>query len=266
MYLCYDDCPADSNVSGYYLSSLTSALGTPERPLSDLGFKGYLSYWCAVVLRTLALFFYDQNPSILSCLLPASQALTTPTRHKTLPQTIAGNIAMVEARQRRETLRIRRVLMGVPVPDKDDAAKIEEALQDDSKLNVAKRMSKGWAGEVQRTTGEVDHKAAGVAAADSSATISLASIAVNDPLLDLTDTSFNTTLERLSLATNLRLDDLCYALAELGLLSWAKAGDDLDGVKTIAISQGAVRKAIEYNRIKRPILDVNYILVKGSSR
>lgn len=242
-------------MSGYYLSSLSTTLGTPERPLSDLGFKGYLSYWCAVVLRTLCLFFYDQQPSIQSCLLPLSQALVTPTRHKTSAQTIAGNLAMAESRQRREILRIRRALLG-SFRDKDDARKVEDALTDESKLNVAKRLSKGWAGEMQRPAeSSADHKASNIEMNASSIPM------VMDPLLELTATIFETTLDRLSQATNLRLDDLCYAMAELGLLSWAKAGDANQEVKTITISQDAVRKAIEFNRIKRPILDTNYILV-----
>ncbi|BEJ17139.1 hypothetical protein CspHIS471_0605400 [Cutaneotrichosporon sp. HIS471] len=35
----------------YYLTRGTASPGTPERPLSDLGLKGYLAYWVAVVLR-----------------------------------------------------------------------------------------------------------------------------------------------------------------------------------------------------------------------
>jgi hypothetical protein len=209
-----------------------------------------------VVLRTLGLFFYDQQPSIQSCLLPLSQALPTPTRHKTSAQTIAGNIAMAEARQRREVLRIRRALIGSS-RDKDDATKVEEALTEESKLNVAKRLSKGWAGEVQRPAeASADQKTATAAE-----TTAISASIVTDQLLELTATSFETTLDRLSQASNLRLDDLCYAMAELGLLSWAKAGDADQEIKTITVSQDAVRKAIEFNRIKRPILDTNYILV-----
>lgn len=42
----------------YELCKLKKVIGGPERPLSDLGFKGYLSYWKTVILSIL-----KQNPS-----------------------------------------------------------------------------------------------------------------------------------------------------------------------------------------------------------
>jgi len=35
----------------YVLSRQSGMLGTPERPLSDLGLRGYLTYWISTLIR-----------------------------------------------------------------------------------------------------------------------------------------------------------------------------------------------------------------------
>jgi histone acetyltransferase MYST1 len=39
--------------AGYELSRQQGEAGSPERPLSDLGLKSYLSYWTATLIRFL---------------------------------------------------------------------------------------------------------------------------------------------------------------------------------------------------------------------
>lgn len=46
----------------YYLTRSLTSPGTPERPLSDLGLKGYLAYWIAVVLRVCHSLLADAEP------------------------------------------------------------------------------------------------------------------------------------------------------------------------------------------------------------
>lgn len=61
----------------YHLSAKAGIAGGPERPLSELGFKGYLSYWSAVVLRTLALALDDDDADVAARLLPMSSYATS---------------------------------------------------------------------------------------------------------------------------------------------------------------------------------------------
>lgn len=57
---------------GYYLTkhpstrSANGSPGTPERPLSDLGLKGYTAYWVSTVLRVCRKLLADAPPSPLS--------------------------------------------------------------------------------------------------------------------------------------------------------------------------------------------------------
>ena len=56
--------PYQRNSFGTLMMELSYLLapGTPERPLSDLGLRGYLSFWCSRVLRTLDHALADHGP------------------------------------------------------------------------------------------------------------------------------------------------------------------------------------------------------------
>lgn len=48
----------------YYLTRGAPSPGTPERPLSDLGLKGYLAFWVAVVLRVCRRLLANAEPVV----------------------------------------------------------------------------------------------------------------------------------------------------------------------------------------------------------
>jgi hypothetical protein len=291
-------------LQGYYLSSFTPILGTPERPLSDLGYKGYLSYWSAVILRTLAILFYDRQPDIFNVLLPASHSIISPSKHKLVTQSATNSLALAEARLKRETLRLRRILLGQPLRRSEipDSKRSEDGHREESKSKNGNRRSlKGWDGEVPRSLsesnnleGKEEHKEQ-QQHQQSSSILPIAAkeeeeeeevrqyVLDSDTTVEQLNTplSIETTLDRLSLATNIRYDDLCFAMTEMGLLRWAKDVHNSNGqqgglqpvsserkrkveagdISMVVIFHDMVRQAIKHNRIKRPVLDVNYVLM-----
>lgn len=53
-------------IPGYELSRRAGKVGTPERPLSDLGLRGYLSFWVSHLIRFLR---YGNITNFASCSL-----------------------------------------------------------------------------------------------------------------------------------------------------------------------------------------------------
>ncbi|CAO1624574.1 unnamed protein product [Sympodiomycopsis kandeliae] len=128
----------------YYLSARTATFGTPERPLSELGFKGYVSYWSAVVLRALALAFNEDDPEVASRLLPQAGPLPakpTPT---------------VSRFQKKAAVRIRAMLLGVRDPTEvasqngsiDGINENQLSHEERQELRRLRRSALGWAGEL----------------------------------------------------------------------------------------------------------------------
>ncbi|OCF35056.1 hypothetical protein I316_03096 [Kwoniella heveanensis BCC8398] len=93
----------------------TLSPGTPERPLSDLGLKGYTAYWVSVILRFLRKLLESVEPF---------KSIESPTKAPLRPVPVEnGRNNSSEGR----TLRVRRA----PVPVADGAASGEKVIVND---------------------------------------------------------------------------------------------------------------------------------------
>ncbi|GAA5985392.1 hypothetical protein JCM10908_006959 [Rhodotorula pacifica] len=192
----------------YELSRRFSATpGTPERPLSELGQRGYLAFWISVLVRYFrAVFALRDRPPLIDEVISA----TDPSR---------ASLSMSPAKNSQ-------------ADDHDEA----EAAERERKKRL--RRSKGWDGELPaggRSTlakspakaftlrplppvdGPYAATAGGTPGAGGPSNGGTASV----ELVDGEEVfSFVTGLEELAHAVNMRPDDVAYALVESGLARW----------------------------------------------
>ncbi|MCO5566195.1 hypothetical protein L7F22_019871 [Adiantum nelumboides] len=245
----------------YHLSAINSVAGTPERPLSDLGLRGYLTFWSAVALRTLALFFYDQDEDVQGRILPPIYTSTSSSRaNKQQAQPNAATLAIFHQRQKDECLRIRRILVGKALPGDKQPKAI-------TKSTGKRARPSSESGDVPSSLDE-DPAKKKLASEVSDPTLSQNDVIEPiHPLLKLEESesvTLNTTLERLSEATNLRMEDLTLALSKCGLLQRKASKKELETANDtiqLFITRDLVRTSLRKFNVKRPILDVNYVLV-----
>lgn len=134
--------------AGYYLSANDTVPGTPERPLSSLGFRGYLAYWSSVVLRTLALAFDETDPDFSQLLLAPPPSASTPVKGATVSPAV---VAAARARQVHECTRIRRALLGLPaLSDTFRPLSGGDAEEEEIQRRKIIRVAKGFAGVTPR--------------------------------------------------------------------------------------------------------------------
>ncbi|GAA5885403.1 hypothetical protein JCM3774_000142, partial [Rhodotorula dairenensis] len=187
----------------YELSRRFSATpGTPERPLSELGQRGYLAVWISVLVRYFrAVFALRGRPPLID------EVMSAPVRQSMSPlrKSAAEGRGQDEAERERERERKKRL-----------------------------RRSKGWDGELP--------SGASVLATSPAKAFTLRPLPPMDPSTAVDDAtttagsgpggasvdivdgeevfSFATGLDELALAVNMRPDDVAYALVESGLARW----------------------------------------------
>lgn len=175
-----------SFLAGYELSRrLSSTPGTPERPLSDLGAKGYLAHWTAVLVRYFhAIFALRAEPPLIDTLLATSSSNTF------LPSSS-------------------------PVKDEPE---------DGAQQKKRPRRSKGWDGELPPGTVTLASALSGSPAKAFTLRVRRSGPRQPSSASDAEYFDFPTTLEDLAEAVNLRADDVAFALVESGLAQYRRGG------------------------------------------
>jgi len=190
----------------YELSRNSPRFGTPERPLSDLGLRSYVTYWISVLVR----FF---------------RKVLTVTPHEA---TEAGN----------------------------DVA-------DPGRLSVRKKKrAKGFDGEVPEVLSDVP-QGSYIALVEEPTFGSLRTTHTTISPIDgsaTTHLSVRCTLLDIARATNIRPDDVAFALRECGFLQHVKTGDGVEQ-ETMVISREMVERIAKERHVKRMCLDVAHILL-----
>ena len=215
------------SATGYELSRRSNSIlaGTPERPLSDLGLKGYLAFWTSVLIRHFRAVFQAQGepPSI-------------------------EELAVINSDRSEKSRKKWRGWEGGPSDSPAEKASSASA--------KGKRVERG--------------KIASPAKGDE---------VVERPLPP--EFSFPTSLVELARATNLRLDDVAFALVGSGLAQWRQkvvvvdptavrlrggvAGEEGEHEEeeelALVITPELVEAVALAKKVKAPVLDYAFVLL-----
>ncbi|GAC97051.1 histone acetyltransferase [Pseudozyma hubeiensis SY62] len=237
----------------YLLSAGQGMLGTPERPLSDLGLKGYLSFWTAVLLRALISCF--DGPLRVASGGSAGRQRRASSAAKPLDDAARSSDTQdkVEDSLRRWHILTQRCkLLGLPIESISHQPGFAELQQLVAEANTSdnaassaagshkrKLRLKGWAGSVPTRTPrrpQQSRSSENGAAADGEGARRSSRVATNGlstdegtevevhPVLDLSKmddegpATMAVTVDDLSRLTHLRADDIVLALREAGLV------------------------------------------------
>ncbi|BGP03642.1 hypothetical protein RTG_03212 [Rhodotorula toruloides ATCC 204091] len=207
----------------------SSTPGTPERPLSELGQKGYLAHWTAVLVRYFrAVFALRCEPPSIESFVPSRNGTSVSPTKSTTPG--AGDDEAERERRKRQ------------------------------------RRSKGWDGELPAGTATLAASPAKAFTLRSTRSKAPRQGRI-DPVDG--SFAFPTTLDELADAVNLRPDDVAFALVESGLAQWrrgeggvkVKEGESASDVELeLIITPELVEEVAVACRVKpMPMLDVAYV-------
>lgn len=241
--------------TGYELSARSESsrqAGTPERPLSDLGLRGYLQFWTSVLVRYFRLIFYTRNDPRLVDPREFVQQLNKPLAHakhskgwqgEAAEETTSGDVLVAIASQTRAT----------------DAPASAVAFRQPSQT-----------GESQ-TSGQVNGQAGNANPGTSTQNGQLSEGNVNTvtprpAASDGTSEEFEMrfSLAEIANATRLREDDVAFTMLHAGLARFRKTatirtGDDSAAPgeapeAEVVISPALVEEVASRMRVKPPVM------------
>ncbi|TBU30796.1 acyl-CoA N-acyltransferase [Dichomitus squalens] len=212
----------------YELSRRAGKIGTPERPLSDLGLRSYLTYWVSTLIR-----FFRR---LLSVLPPdTAQVVTTG-----LTTDVADAFAQSPSRD----------------------------TEDGSSVSKKKRKStKGWDGE-ELSAAAIAARTAHMNDMNDPMWTTLRSVetTANADGSATTHVVVRCTLADIARATNLRVEDAAFALNECGLLvrrvrKDASGPEGAEAGESLAITREMVEAIAKERDVKRMCMDLAHVLL-----
>ncbi|KLO20011.1 acyl-CoA N-acyltransferase [Schizopora paradoxa] len=204
----------------YELSRRAGKFGTPERPLSELGLRSYLTYWITVLVH-----FFRRILSVD----PAELSSTT--------------------------------------PDDDLLRFVSESLKANGRPAHKRKKSVGWDGEAEASLHNKDVIASTSGDNDRvRRSQRFLRTSVNPNGSATTNVFAQCTLEDISKATSLRIEDVAFALHECGMLKRVRTlnedGTEDGGVQEIIVISREMVEAVATERaLKRLVMEVQCVLL-----
>ncbi|KAJ7489457.1 acyl-CoA N-acyltransferase [Mycena latifolia] len=234
----------------YELCRRAGKVGTPERPLSDLGLRSYLAYWVGTLIR-----FFRR---VLQALPPGYSKITSKGY---LPDFRSPSRELEDD--------------GTPSVVNGNGA---SSATPSNGIVKRKKRTKGWDGEV------TDLSVFGATPATDAEFLSSCrtfEMTVNENGSATVDVVLRCTLTDIARATNLRAEDAAFALNEIGLLALRLASEDEEEVrrtlaaeqavgaeapadnanKFVFISRVMVERVAADRKVKVPCMEVEYCCI-----
>ncbi|GLB36731.1 putative MOZ/SAS family protein [Lyophyllum shimeji] len=249
----------------YELSRRAGKVGTPERPLSDLGLRSYLAYWVSTLIRFFRQVLSTVPPDVKKITTfggfpgivrsPSGDSeVTTPGTSSVPPSSVNGNGIVAGAGS--------GYLTGNGTGGMGNGNGVPKK----------KKKPKGWAGEVEDPNLDLDDLP--LVQVDAEDPPLIEPVPTADPMFTTrrvfettpredggaeTHVSVRCTLADIARATNLRVEDAAFALNEVGMLVSRAAGVDGVGKEEVVITRELVEKVATERNVKRPCMRMAFV-------